>query len=80
MKLMQKVSVAVARNSARIAGVRQTTRMPVRTSSANDGAAGCGTTVSRLPMLRDQQRRRDEGEGVDGDRDRRGQPRDQRAA
>ena len=51
MKLMQNVSVAVARKSARTVALRQTTRMPVRTSSTNDVVAGGGAIVSRLPIL-----------------------------
>ena len=51
MKLMQNVSVAVARKSARTVALRHTTRMPVRTSSANDVLAGGGAIVSRFPIL-----------------------------
>ena len=51
MKLMQNVSVAVARNNARTVALRQTTRIPVRTSSMNDVVACGGAITSRLPIF-----------------------------
>ena len=80
MKLMQNVSVAVARNSART--------VPLLPDHADAGAdvvdearRGGGERDPFAPVdPREERRRNDERHGVDGDRDGRGQPRDQRAA
>jgi hypothetical protein len=80
MKLMQNVSVAVARKSARTVALRHTTRI----ASADIVDERCRGWRRRnrlaLPDLSQQQRRHDEGESIRRDGDRRGQPRDERAA
>ena len=54
MKLPHSVNIVMAQNSVRTAGVLQTTRMPVRTSSTNDVAAtGAGfASVLRIRAIR----------------------------
>ena len=80
MKLITNVIVAVARKSARTGGRRQMLRTPVRMSSAIDVDARGGCGGSRLSMRPTRSADDDERRRVDGDRERRGQPRDQRAA